>query len=81
MPTLFRDNGVRYFLYSNEGNSRDPIQIHAIKGLCECKIMIDPSPRIVRNAIFRPAELRDILRIVGLRHALIESAWNDHFGN
>ena len=81
MPTVFRENGIRYFFYSNEGDPREALHIHAIRGECECKIMIDPSPRIVRNYVFRAAELRDIVSVVHSRRALIERAWHDHFGD
>ncbi len=81
MPTVFREQGIRFFFYSNEGSPREPLHIHAVRGDCECKIMIDPVPRIVRSSIFRAAELRDILRIINAHRVLIERAWHDHFGD
>ncbi|MBI5120299.1 MAG: DUF4160 domain-containing protein [Rhodospirillales bacterium] len=29
MPVIFRWNGIRFFFYSNEGNPREPMHIHA----------------------------------------------------
>jgi hypothetical protein len=29
MPVVFRYRGFRFFFYSNEGNPREPVHIHA----------------------------------------------------
>jgi hypothetical protein len=29
MPVVFRYKGFRFFFYSNEGNPREPVHIHA----------------------------------------------------
>ncbi|MGF6267191.1 hypothetical protein OKW49_008185 [Paraburkholderia youngii] len=29
MPVVFRYNGIRFFFYSNEGDPREPVHIHA----------------------------------------------------
>ena len=81
MPTVFRERGIRYFFYSNEGNPREPIHIHALKDKNEAKILINPEPKIVWSVGFHPHELRDILEVVSVRRHMIESAWHDHFGN
>lgn len=31
MPTVFRHDGFRFFLYSNEGSPLEPVHIHVLK--------------------------------------------------
>jgi len=42
MPVVFRYNGVRFFFYSNEGNPREPVHIHAPQGDAEAKFWLRP---------------------------------------
>ncbi|KAG1649245.1 hypothetical protein GQR58_029181 [Nymphon striatum] len=42
MPTVFRHDGFRFFFYSNEGNPREPVHIHAMKAGAEAKFWVEP---------------------------------------
>jgi hypothetical protein len=32
MPVVFRYGGFRFFFYSNEGDPREPVHIHVMRG-------------------------------------------------
>jgi hypothetical protein len=42
MPVVFRQSGYRFFFYSNEGDPREPIHIHVMKGVCTAKFWLEP---------------------------------------
>lgn len=37
MPVVFRHKGFRFLFYSNEGDAREPMHIHAIKDGVDAK--------------------------------------------
>jgi hypothetical protein len=37
MPEVFRINGIKFSFFSNEGNPREPVHIHAKRGRDEAK--------------------------------------------
>jgi len=81
MPVVFRDAGLRYFFYSNEGLPREPRHVHVKGGGKDAKIWLEPEVSIADSYGFNSAELRSILRIVSARRDLILRAWHDHFSN
>jgi hypothetical protein len=42
MPVVFRESGLRYFFYSNEGLPREPRHIHVKGGGKDAKIWLEP---------------------------------------
>lgn len=80
MPTVFVQNGFRFFFYSNEGDPREPIHIHVIKGGAEAKFWVFPRPRLARSQGFAARDLRLISDMVASHSAEIEGAWREHFG-
>ena len=80
MPVVFRYKGVRFFFYSNEGNPREPVHVHAQRGECLAKIWLYPEPIIADSFGFSPSELQTIIAQVRLRTGEIERIWNEHFG-
>ncbi len=81
MPVVFRDGGLRYYLFSNEGLPREPRHIHVKGGGKDAKIWLEPDVAVAESYAFNSAELARILRIVSERRTLILTAWDDHFGN
>jgi Domain of unknown function (DUF4160) len=81
MPVVFRDSGLRYFFFSNEGLPREPRHIHVKSGGKDAKIWLEPEVSIADSYGFNSAELRRILRAVSDRRDFILKAWHDHFGN
>jgi Domain of unknown function (DUF4160) len=46
MPVVFRDGGLRYFFYSNEGVPREVRHIHVKGGGKDAKIWLEPEVMI-----------------------------------
>jgi hypothetical protein len=81
MPAVFRESGLRYFFYSNEGSPPEPPHIH-IKGRgCDAKIWLEPSILVAKCHGFNSKEIAHILQVVTENLDLIQRAWNEHFGN
>ncbi len=78
MPEVFRQDGFRFFFYSNEGDPREPMHVHVRKGGSEAKVWIAPVS-ICDSDGFDPRSLRDIVRMVEANLALIQGKWHDYF--
>ena len=81
MPVVFRDSGLRYYFFSNEGLPREPRHIHVKGGGRDAKIWLELEIAVAESYGFNSAELARILRVVSERRTLILKAWDDHFGN
>lgn len=81
MPVVFRQNGLRFHFFSNEGQPREPAHIHVKGAGRDAKIWIEPDVLIADSYGFNSHELSTILRIVADNRDLILRAWHDHFGN
>lgn len=79
MPVVFRYKGIRFFFYSNEGNPREPLHIHAASPTGEAKVWLKPDIRIASSAGFDRRTLTEILHVVTQNQANIERAWHEHF--
>jgi hypothetical protein len=42
MPVIFREDGFRFFFYSNEGSPLEPIHVHVRKGEGDAKFWLSP---------------------------------------
>lgn len=80
MPTIFRYDGFRFFFYSNEGDPREPMHVHALKEGREAKFWLQPRVEVAANAGFDVRTLRRLAAIVEARRDEIEEAWRGHFG-
>ena len=81
MPVVFRDGGLRYYFFSNEGHPREPRHVHVKGGGKDAKVWLEPDITLAESYGFNSVELARILSIVLERRALILKAWHDHFGN
>lgn len=79
MPVVFRQEGYRFFFYSNEGDPREPVHVHVRKGDATAKFWVAPVGLDCSDG-FDARTLRDLARIVEDKAALIERAWHEHFG-
>lgn len=43
MPVVFRDSGLRYYFFSNEGSPREAPHVHVKSGDRDAKIWLDPA--------------------------------------
>ena len=80
MPTVFRQDGFRFFFYSNEGNPIEPIHIHVQKTGAEAKFWISTEIALDRSDGFDTKTLRKLLVIVESNRYIIEDRWNEYFG-
>jgi hypothetical protein len=81
MPVVFRDGGLRYYFFSNEGLPREPRHVHVKGSGKDAKVWIEPEVTLAESYGFNSVELARILRIVLERRELMLKAWDDHFGN
>jgi hypothetical protein len=79
MPVVFRQNGYRFFFYSNEGDPREPIHIHVMKDLGTAKFWLEPVS-LAQSSRFDARALRELEQIVQIRAEDIRRAWREHFG-
>lgn len=80
MPTLFRHRGFRFFFYSNEGSPREPLHVHVLGEGGEAKFWLKPDVRVAVSDGLSAKALRELSAVVAQNEALIERAWNEHFG-
>jgi hypothetical protein len=81
MPVVFRESGLRYFFFSNEGFPREAPHIHVKGGGCDAKIWLEPDVSIADSYGFNSRELARILRIVAENRDVISRAWHEYFGD
>jgi hypothetical protein len=62
MPVVFRDGGVRFFFYSNEGDPREPVHIHVMREGDVAKFWLYPLPSVAYNRGYNAPVLADLLR-------------------
>lgn len=77
MPTILRQDGFRFFFYSNEGN--EPIHIHVKKGDGEGEVWLEPNIEVDYLLGFTPREQRKLLSIIDNNIETIRNSWNDYF--
>lgn len=79
MPIVLRQDGFRFFFYSNEGNPREPAHIHVRAGEREAKFWLRPDVALAESKGVDARTLRRLAQVVEVRRDEIERAWNDHF--
>lgn len=80
MPTIFRYDGFRFFIYSNEGDPREPVHVHVMKDGDEAKFWLWPEVSVAKSEGFNSLVLRRLVRVVEDNRSVIERAWHDYFG-
>ncbi len=81
MPVVFRDAGLRYYFFSNEGAPREPPHVHVKSSGRDAKIWLEPEPSLAESFGFNSRELARILQVVAENRPRILRAWHEHFGN
>lgn len=79
MPIVFREGGLSYYFFSNEGSPREPIHIHVRGGGRDAKIWMEPQIAVADSYGFSSTELARILDAVARHRLLIVRAWHEHF--
>jgi hypothetical protein len=64
MPVVFRLDGIRFFFFSNEGDPREPLHIHARVRDADAKLWLYPNVRVAYSQGFTGADLARMIRTV-----------------
>ncbi|MFL5103374.1 MAG: DUF4160 domain-containing protein [Xanthobacteraceae bacterium] len=81
MPVVFRESGLRYFFFSNEGSPPEAPHVHVKGGGRDAKIWLEPEVSIAESYGFNSRELARILAIVSDNRNIILKAWYEHFAD
>ncbi len=79
MPNVFRHDGFRFFFYSNEGDPREPLHIHAMGDGGEAKFWLSPRVALADSDGLDARTLHRLTKVVEDRRSEIERAWHDYF--
>ncbi len=80
MPVIFRQDGFRFLFYSNEGNPREPVHIHALRDGIDAKFWLWPEVVPAYNDGFNARTLRELTGVIEERRDEIGRAWDEFFG-
>jgi hypothetical protein len=81
MPVVFRHLGIRFYFFSNEGNPREPVHVHATRSDADAKLWLTPDVRVAESVGFSRREQADLVRVVETRRDEIMRVWHEHFGD
>ncbi len=76
MPTVLRSGPYRFYFWSHEPD--EPPHIHVDRDALSAKFWLEPV-NLARNHGFRPAELRQIQRLIETHQTELTEAWHDFF--
>ncbi len=77
-PTVFRENGYRFFFFSREEKR---MHVHVISGDGEAKFWLEPDIVLARNYHYNSKQLKEITSLVEVHHDELISAWKQHFSS
>lgn len=77
-PTVFRENGYRFFFFSRE---EERMHVHVISGDGEAKFWLEPDIVLARNYHYNSKQLKEITSLVEVHYDELISAWKQHFSS
>lgn len=77
MPTVHRENGFRFFFYTNEGN--EPAHIHIVGKGGEMKIWLNPI-EVSKSYRLSPKDQKAILKITQKNLRVFLDNWENFHG-
>jgi hypothetical protein len=78
MPTVLRTGPYRLFFYSGDG--REPRHVHVERDDNRAKFWLEPV-RLQSSGGFRPAEIRELQRVVEQHRDALVRSWNEYVTN
>jgi uncharacterized protein YpmS len=75
MPTILRDNGYRFFFFSDE---HLPKHIHVEKGDSYIRIELE-NFQVTHRYKVSQKEIKKIIKIVKQKQQILLGAWDEHF--
>jgi len=77
-PTIFREDGFRFFFFSRE-ESR--LHVHAFCAEGEAKFWLEPRIDLAQNYGLNDRQLRSAEELIRKHEQEIRAAWRKHFGS
>ena len=77
-PTIFRENGYRFFFFSREEERK---HVHVISGDGEAKFWLKPDIELAKNYRYTSKQLKAIEKLIEEHRNELISAWQRHFEN
>lgn len=78
MPHVLRSDGYRIFFYSDEGNPREPPQIHVVAGEKVAKFWLDPA-QLAKIQRLSASEIGALHRLATTHRNSLLEAWHAYF--
>lgn len=78
MPTILREDGYRFFFYSDEGNPREPPHVHVSSGEKVAKFWLDPVDLSISKRL-TASEISALRKIVVRHQNLFLEVWHAYF--
>ena len=75
-PTVFREEGYRFFFFSREETR---MHVHIYCGDGEAKFWLEPQIELARNYNLSRQQLKNIEKIIEERQNEIRNAWTKYF--
>lgn len=75
-PTVFREEGYRFFFFSRE---EPRMHVHIYCGDGEAKFWLEPQIELARNYNLSRQQLKNIEKIIEERQYEIRNAWTKYF--
>lgn len=76
-PTVFRENGYRFFFFSREEERK---HVHVVSGDGEAKYWLEPDISLARNYRYSSKQLKAIESTIEAHYIELIGAWQQHFG-
>jgi len=77
-PTVFRENGYRFFFFSRE---EDRMHVHVVSGDGEAKFWLEPEIELAKNYHYTRKQLKDVENLIEEHQDELISTWQKHFEN
>ena len=77
-PTVFREDGYRFFFFSREENR---MHVHIISANGETKFWLEPEIALAKNYNHSRKQLKDIESLVEEHYYELISIWQEYFSS
>ena len=77
-PTVFRENGYRFFFFSRE---EERMHIHIVSGDGEAKFWLEPDIELAKNFHYSRKQIKEIELLIEEHKDELINAWRQHFDN
>ena len=77
-PTVFKEDGFRFFFFSSE---KERMHVHVISGDGEAKFWLDPEVELAKNYKYSRQQLKQIESLIEVNYNELIDAWQKHFGS